>query len=327
MKEIRTVDACGAILCHDITRIIPGELEERAFRKGHVVTAADIPELLKLGKDHLFVWESERGRIHENEAAQRIAAAVAGPGIEHDEPNQGKVELTAAHDGLFTVDTTRLRAINAIEQVTVITGRTRKGVHKGGLLAGTRVIPLVIDEAKIEAVEQIAGGDPLLSVRPYRPHKVGMVTTGNEVFYGRIQDGFGPVLKEKFAAYGSELHAVRTAPDDQELIVQALREVREAGCDFIVATGGMSVDPDDRTPGAIARAGAEIISYGVPVLPGNMLLIAEWDGIPLLGLPGCVMFKHTTSLDWVLPILLAGERITRDDVIDLAHGGLMDACC
>lgn len=327
MREIPVEEAVGTILCHDITRIIPNRVQERAFRRGHIVRPEDIPELLKLGKEHLFVWEPAAGALHEDDAARRLARAAAQSGLSAGEPSEGKVELSAAHDGLLKVDQESLLAVNSVPEVTLITQRHNTPVHAGEVVAGARVIPLVIAEERVAAAEAICqprGG--ILAVRPYRPLAVGVVTTGSEVFKGRIPDGFGPVLKEKFSAFGCQILSTVYAPDDMDAIVAALRQVREAGAELICATGGMSVDPDDRTPGAIRRAGAQIVAYGMPVLPGNMTLLAYWDGIPVLGLPGCVMFKAKTAFDVLIPRLLAGDLLERRDIIELGHGGLLSGC-
>lgn len=321
-------DAVGHTLCHDITRIIPGRVQEAAFKRGHVIREEDVPELLKLGKDHVFVGEPEPGTVHEDDAALRLAAAAAKAGVVWEAPSEGKVELRAAHPGVLRVDVDALRRVNSIEQVTLVTRRTHEPIlHEGEQIAGARVIPLFIDEEKVRQAEAIcreAGG--ILEVTPFRLKRVGVVVTGNEVYYGRIQDGFGPVLREKFAALGCQVIGVEYAPDDQAMIVEKIHAFVRRGAELIAATGGMSVDPDDRTPGAIKAAGVEIVSYGAPMLPGNMYLVGYLGDIPVMGLPGCVMFKEVTAFDYLVPRVLTGERLTRADIIELGHGGLLNPC-
>ncbi len=328
VRKIPVGEAVGEVLCHDITRIVPGEVQEAAFKRGHIVRPEDIPVLLNLGKDHIYVWESQEGMVHEDDAATRIGRAAAGEGLILSTPSEGKVELSAKHPGVLKVDVDALRRVNSVEQVTLVTRRSNEPIlHAGDQVAGTRVIPLVIQEAKVREAEQIAleaGG--ILSVRPFVRQKVGVVITGNEVYHGRIDDGFGPVLKEKFSALGCEVIGIEYAPDDQQVIVEKLRGFRGQGAELIVATGGMSVDPDDRTPGAIKASGAEIISYGAPMLPGNMYLVAYLDEVPVMGLPGCVMFKETTAFDYLVPRVLTDERLTRADIVELGHGGLLSPC-
>lgn len=328
MRKIPVSEAVGEVLCHDITRIVPGEVQEAAFKRGHVVRSEDVPVLLNLGKDHIYVWESQEGMVHEDDAATRIGQAAAGDGVFITAPSEGKVELKAKHPGLLKVDVDALRRVNSVDQVTLVTRRSNEPVlHADDQVAGTRVIPLVIDQSRVQEAERIgkeAGG--ILTLLPFVRRKVGVVITGNEVFHGRILDGFGPVLQEKFGALGCEVVGTEYAPDDQHVIVEKIRGFKDGGAELIVATGGMSVDPDDQTPGAIKATGAEIVSYGVPMLPGNMYLVAYLGDVPLMGLPGCVMFKETTAFDYLVPRVLTNERLTRSDIVELGHGGLLSPC-
>lgn len=328
MRKVRVQEAVGETLCHDITRIVPGRVQEAAFKRGHVIREEDVPELLKLGKEHIFVGEPEPGKVHEDDAALRLAAAAAKAGVIWDAPSEGKVELKAAHPGVLRVNVEALRRVNSIDQVTLVTRRTNEPIlHQGEQIAGARVIPLFIDEEKVRQAEIVCGqAGGILEVTPFRLKRVGVVVTGNEVYYGRIQDGFGPVLREKFAALGCQVIGIEYAPDDQAVIVEKIHGFVRQGAELIAATGGMSVDPDDRTPGAIRAAGAEIVSYGAPMLPGNMYLVGYLGDVPVMGLPGCVMFKETTAFDYLVPRVLTGERLTRADIVELGHGGLLNPC-
>lgn len=328
MRKIRVEEAVGTVLCHDITRIVPGVLQEAAFKKGHVVRPEDIPELLKLGKEHLYVWELAPGMLHEDDAAIRLAQASIRRGIEITAPSEGKVELTASYPGVLKVDVDALYQVNSVDQVTLVTRRNDSVIYDAGeQVAASRVIPLVIEESRVQQAEEIcrdSGG--ILEVVPFVLDRAGVVITGNEVYHGRIKDGFGPVLKDKFARLGCDVIAVDYAPDDPEIIAEKILGLKEEGAQIIAATGGMSVDPDDRTPGAIKRAGATVVSYGLPMLPGNMFLVAYLDDVPVVGLPGCVMFKETTAFDVVVPRILTGERLTKRQIIELGHGGLLSYC-
>lgn len=325
MKKISTKDAVGHVLCHDITQIIPGEIKDRAFKKGHVVTKDDIPVLLSLGKDNLFVWENKEGFLHENEAADRLAKMSAGEGIEFSEVKEGKISFIAKYDGILKIDTDVLYGVNELDEIILATRHNNMPVKKGEKLAGTRVIPLIIEESKIiEAENRVK--KPFIEVIPYNKLKVGVVTTGNEIYYGRIKDKFGPVIKEKIEKYGSKVIEQRIANDDSNVISKNIQELLDTGVDMIVCTGGMSVDPDDTTPTGIKEVGGEIISYGAPVLPGAMFLISYKGDTPILGLPGCVMYAKTTVFDLVLPRVLIGEKITKKDLALLGHGGLCLEC-
>ncbi len=327
MQRIRVEDAVGHVLCHDITKIIPGQFKGLAFKKGHIIRPEDIPELLNLGKEHLYVWEQREGIIHEDLAAQRIARAVAGPGLSLSEPNEGRVNLTANSRGLLKVKADVLLSLNSIDQVVVATLHNNRVVEVGQVVAGTRVVPIVVSEDKITQVEDICRqAEGVVAVQPLRSLRVGMITTGNEVFKGRIRDRFGPVVKKKVAELGSEVFEQVFAPDDVHAIANAAAELMAKKPDLLIVTGGMSVDPDDVTPAGIRGLGAEIVAYGAPVLPGSMFMLAYLGEVPVLGLPGCVMYAHTTIFDLVLPRLLAGDRLTRADVGGLGHGGICLEC-
>jgi molybdenum cofactor synthesis domain-containing protein len=327
MKVIPVVDAVGAVLCHDITEIVPGKVKGRAFKKGHVVRREDISRLRDLGKEHLFVWEATKDSLHENEAAVRIAAALAGPGLTLTEPVEGKVKLQAAFPGLLKVKYEALADINGIDQVCVATLHSNQLVERGRTVGGSRVVPLVVALDNIVRVEALArAAAPVVEVRPLRKLRVGIVTTGSEVYHGRIEDRFGPVLRAKIAALGSEELRQILAPDDTTRIAGAIRALLHEGAELILATGGMSVDPDDVTPAAIREAGGVVEVYGTPVLPGSMFMLARIGSVSVLGVPGCAMYHKTTVLDLVLPRILAGEEVSRGDIARLGHGGLCLEC-
>ena len=327
LKQIRVEDSVGAVLCHDITRIVPGEFKGRAFKKGHIVRPEDVPELLRLGKEHIYAWESQPGMVHEDAAATRIARACAGAGVAASEPSEGKVNLTAVAPGLLAVNVAALGEINTIENVVLATRHGNCPVSAGDALAGTRVIPLVVSEKTVERVEDICRrAGPIIAVRPFRALAAGLIVTGSEVYHGRITDRFGPVVTSKLGAYGLDVIDRAVVPDDSWRIAGEIRRMGAAGAGLIVVTGGMSVDPDDVTPSAIREAADEVVAYGAPVLPGSMFMLAYLGGIPVVGLPGCAMHDDRTVFDLVLPRLLAGERVTRGDITLMGHGGLCLRC-
>lgn len=327
MKQIRTEDAVGHVLCHDITQIIKDVTKGVAFKKGHVVKAEDIPVLLSIGKEHLYIWEKDEDMLHENEAAEILYGICHNEHIKPSEVREGKIEAIATCDGLFKVDTERLIEINSIDQVMIATRHTNLAVKAGEKLAGTRVIPLLIEKEVMEEVKRVAGYKPLLQILPFQHKKVGIVTTGSEVYKGRIQDAFGPVIRKKLEPFGAEVLGQRIVDDKIERITEAIEDFLAQGADMIICTGGMSVDPDDVTPSAIKAVGAEIISYGAPVLPGAMFLIGYYgEDIPVMGLPGCVMYAGATVFDLVLPRIMAGEKLNKKDLVKLGHGGLCTGC-
>ncbi len=327
MKQIETIHAEGHVICHDITVIIKDEKKDTAFRKGHIVTKDDIPKLLSLGKDHLYVWEKTEGMLHENEAAEILVSVCKNKYMKETPVKEGKIELLADTCGVFLVDTKRLVEINCLEDVMIATRHTNQAVKPGDKLAGMRIIPLVIEEARMNAVKKIGAEKPILEIKPFVRKTAAVITTGNEVYYGRIQDTFTPVIKEKLEQFGVEVLFHEVVPDGDEKILRAIQNARKSGADLILCTGGMSVDPDDRTPGAIQKSGAEVITYGAPVLPGAMLVLGYYeDNTPILGLPGCVMYAKATVFDLLLPRVLADVRIEKKEIAAMGHGGLCLGC-
>ncbi|MCR4441432.1 MAG: molybdopterin-binding protein [Peptococcaceae bacterium] len=326
MRKVRIEEAVGMVLAHDVTRIVPGEFKGPAFRKGHVIRAEDIGAFLDLGKEHVYAWEARPGWLHEDEAAAAIARAVAGEGLRFTEPKEGKITFLAGCAGLIKVDVERLELINTIDQVVLSTLHNNRPAKEGEKVAATRVVPLVIEEGRVREVERIAKSGPIIFLKPLKPARVGIVTTGNEVYKGRIKDGFGPALQKKMLHYGCEITGQEIVPDEPALIKQAIMGMRNRGAEIILVTGGMSVDPDDVTPLSIRELGAELVTYGSPVLPGAMFLLSYWNGIPVLGLPGCVMYASQTVFDLVFPRLLAGEKLSKRDIARLGHGGLCLDC-
>jgi len=327
MKIVSVYEAEGMALCHDITEIIPGKVKGRAFEKGHIVKKEDISRLLNLGKEHLYVWEVNENALHESDAALRIAKAVAGPQIFLTEPIEGKVELKAQTTGLLKINTGALEEINEISEVIVASMHSNQLVSAGKVVAGCRIVPLVIHADKIRSVEKIGQSCfPVVEVKPLQSLKVGIVTTGSEIYHGRKQDGFGPVLQSKITELGSQVLKQVFADDNVAMIASAIQVLLAEGAKMIITTGGMSVDPDDVTPAGIRAAGGHVVIYGAPVLPGSMFMLAYIGDVPVLGLPGCVMYHKTTIFDLIIPRLLAGDKITRRDITHLAHGGLCMGC-
>ena len=326
MKLIKTEEAVGHVLCHDLTQIIPNEYKGARFRKGHIVQKEDIPTLLSMGKEHLYVWEKNESVLHENEAAEILCKICKGENISRSEVKEGKIELRSEIDGLFRVNKSKLFALNSVDELMIATRKSDTPVKKGDKLAGTRVIPLVIKKEKLKTAEKNAGDASILCVLPFTLKKAAIITTGSEVFFGRIEDKFTPVLIEKLKAYAIEVVSHQKTDDNAEHIKEAINKARE-NADIVLCTGGMSVDPDDNTPGAIKASGAEIITYGAPVLPGAMFLLGYFDdGTPVLGLPGCVMYAKATVFDLVMPRIAAGIKLSKRDFVEYGEGGLCLGC-
>jgi len=328
LKKVKLKDAVGTKLAHDITEIRPGEFKGAAFRKGHTVCDDDLCHLQKLGKNHLYAIELAEDEIHEDQAAAILAQGLAGEGIAwQDEPREGKIKLVAERDGLFSVDTASLAAFNMVDEVMCATLHNHTLVKKNQQVAATRAIPLIMKRTPIERAAAIARQNgAALSVHALRQAKVGLVITGSEVYHGLIEDRFAPVLSQKATDLGCTVEDITFAPDDAELITNAIQAHLERGCDLLMLSGGMSVDPDDVTRQGIRQAGATEMHYGSAVLPGAMFLVAYINDIPLLGVPACGLYHRITVLDLVLPRILAGEKIGKSELAFLGHGGLCMDC-
>ncbi|GIM29704.1 molybdopterin biosynthesis protein [Clostridium polyendosporum] len=325
MKKIKVHEAIGSVLCHDITMIVPGVVKEVAFKKGHIISEEDISKLLSLGKDHVYIWEKKEDMLHENEAALRLKELVAGEGLVFSEISEGKIDFIAEYDGLIKVKKEELFKLNSLGQIILATMHDNTPVKIGQKVAGTRVIPLLIELEKILKAEKTIK-NKIIKVIPIISRKIGIITTGNEIFYGRIKDAFGPVIRKKVEEYGCIVLGQIILPDDKDKINEAIKDWITKGAEMIICTGGMSVDPDDVTPLAIRDTGAEVVSYGAPVLPGSMILVSYYGNIPVLGLPGCVMYNKRTVFDLILPRVLAGEKLSYEDIVQYGHGGLCLGC-
>ncbi len=315
------------VLGHDVTRIIPGQEKGPAFRRGHIIREQDVPDFLDIGKEHVYVFDYNSSLVHEDEAAARIARAAAGRGLKLTDVKEGRVNLVSGINGLLKINTQALLKVNSLENIVFSTLHTNQQVAPERAVAGTRIIPLVIEESKIKEVEKICQENyPLIRVEPFQPRRVGVVTTGSEVYSGRIKDAFGPVIKEKFKKLGSDVFRQILVSDSIDMTVDAVNTLLNESADMIVLTGGMSVDPDDQTPASIRKAGGRVVGYGAPSFPGAMFMLAYIDDIPVVGLPGCVMYHRASIFDLIVPRILAGDIIQLEDIAGLGHGGYCETC-
>ena len=325
MKKIPVEQAVGMTLCHDITKMVDG-FKGAAFRRGHVIREEDIEELLNIGKKTVFVWEENAGEIHEEDCALRMAAMAPVQGAHYTAPSEGKVLLMADTRGMLRVDTELLREINSIGDITISTLPDHYPVESGVRLASMRIVPLVTKEEQIIAAERLCAQRKLLDLRPYAHKKIGVIITGSEVYSGRIKDKFEPVVRRKMESYPAEILGVTICDDDLDMIINSAKAYLAKGADFLIFTGGMSVDPDDLTPTAIRRLGAQVVSHGVPSQPGNMTLVAYLSDVAILGVPGAAISLPTTIFDVLLPQIFTGDKLTKDDLIRLGDGGLCQMC-
>ena len=327
MKQIRIEDAVGCILSHDVTKIVPGEFKGRLFKKGHIIKEEDIPKLLDIGKEHIYVWEPKENELHENDAAIRIKDLVLGENCYiSEEIKEGKIDFFAEKMGVLKINKDLLLQLNMLGEIIVSTMHNNTPVKVGEKVGATRVIPLIINEEKIIEAEKLIN-EKIISVKEIKPKRAVLITTGNEIYKGRIKDAFLPVIKDKLKYYGSEIVKQVILPDDKEMISSnIIKAIEEDKVDMVICTGGMSVDPDDVTPSAIKDCNGEIVTYGAPVLPGAMFLLAYYKNIPILGVPSCAMYSKRTILDLVLPRVLSDEKLTFEDIAAYGNGGMYLNC-
>lgn len=325
MEKIKVESAVGMILGHDLTQIIPEQYKGCRFKKGHIINKADIEILKKMGKDHIYSFKLEDDEYHEEAAALKIANAITGSNLTFSDPSEGKIELKAVSKGLLKVDKDILDKVNNLEQIIISTLHNDTLVEVGQVVAATKVIPLKIKQDKLKPLDEICQ-DSLISIKPLEKKRAGAIITGNEVYYKRIEDAFAPVFQTKADKYNLSLEDIKYTPDDKQKIVRAIDELIKKELDIIFIAGGMSVDPDDLTPVAIKASGAQIESYGSPLLPGAMLMLAYKEDITIFGIPACAMFSEITALDILLAKIVAGEKVSKSYINSLGHGGLCLGC-
>lgn len=325
MEKIKVEDAVGKALCHDLTAMVPG-FKGALFKRGHVIEEKDIPTLLDIGKKTVYVGDFPENLLHEEDCAIRLSMAVQVEGAHYEGPSEGKVLLIADRRGMLRVNTGLLEQINRIGDITITTLPDHYRAEAGARLASMRIVPLFTEKKQIEEAERLCDENKLLRLLPYRELTVGVIVTGSEIYHGRIKDRFESVVRKKLAYYPGKIAGIKICDDDTEMIINAAKEHIDSGADFLIFTGGMSVDPDDLTPGAVKKLGADIIRYGVPSQPGNMTLVAYLGDIPILGVPGAAISLPTTMFDVLLPQIYTGERFTKDDLIRLGNGGLCQMC-
>ena len=327
LRKVKINEAIGMVLGHDVTKVVPGKFKGPVFRRGHIIQEEDLPELLSIGKEHIYVIDLEEGEVHEEEAAIRIANAIGGSNVEFSTPKEGRVNLIAKVHGLLKINVALLNEINSLEEILVATLHNNTVCHPGMIVAGTKIVPLFTTDAKLGEVEKICRvKGKFVEIKPIPKKKVGVVITGNEIYKGIIQDKFGEVIRRKCEAFGSTINFQVIVPDDIDMIAKAVKEAKNEGSDVIIVCGGLSVDPDDVTVEGVKQSGAFLISYGAPVMPGAMFLYAILDDTPILGAPAASSYYQSTILDIVLPRVLCGEKLRRADIIEFGHGGLCLNC-
>lgn len=328
MKKINVRNAEGYELCHDITQILPGEFKGAKFLRGHIIRKEDIEVLISLGKENIFVMEEEdkeKNLIHENDAAMFIVEKLNldKEFFEISSIREGKINITAKEDGILKIDINTLNKINKIGEIILVTKYNNSYIKKGENVAATRVIPLLIEKSQLDEMKEIVKDRNVLTFKKIdKNKKLALITTGNEVYNGIIKDKSKEALLKKYKKY--ELNDMEQvfSPDDKDTIKKYIKKF-ENEKDIIMCTGGMSIDPDDVTPSAIRESNWEIVTYGTPVLPGAMFMLAYKGEKVLIGLPGGVVFSEKTVFDILLPRILTDDKITKQEIIEMGHGGLL----
>jgi molybdenum cofactor synthesis domain-containing protein len=327
MKKIRIEDAVGMVLGHDVTQIIPGKYKGPRFKRGHKIKKENIPEFLKIGKEHIYVMDLKPGIIHEDDAAIRLGKAFSGRNIKITGPSEGKVTFHSRINGVLKINLPLLHRINLSKNIILSTIHRYTPCWPEMAVGATRIISLIAPERQIEKVENWCWKEgPVIEILPYQKMNIGVLVTGNEFVRGRTKDRFDDKVGRKINQFGSHVVRKFVVPDEIDQIYRALLNLQVDSVDLILVTGGLSVDPDDVTREGIKKAGAKIIFYGTPVLPGAMFLYGVLGGKPVLGLPACVFHHHATLFDIIFPRILAGEVLSRREISLLGHGGFCQNC-
>ena len=327
MKKIKIEDAVGMVLGHDVTQIIPGKYKGPRFKRGHKIRKEDIPEFLKIGKEHVYIMELKPGVIHEEDAAIRLGRAFAGRNIDISGPSEGKMVFHSKINGFLKINLPLLHRINLSKNVILSAIHRYSPCTPRMVVGATRIISLTAAEKQVQKVESwCKKNGPVIEILPYQRRNIGVIVTGNEIFKRRIQDRFDDRVGKKITDFGSQVIKKKVVPDDIHEIAQALLEFQNDNVDLILVTGGLSVDPDDVTRAGIKKAGTKIIFYGTPILPGAMFLYGMLGKMQVLGLPACVFHHKATLFDIIFPRVLGGESITRRDICLLGHGGFCQNC-
>ncbi|MBM4421764.1 MAG: molybdopterin-binding protein [Chloroflexi bacterium] len=315
--------AQGKILGHNIA----GPDGKRALRKGKPLTAEDVSALRAMGRAAVYAAELEPGDVAEDAAARRVAQLAMGRGLRPSGPASGRVNLLAESLGIVRVDAERLARVNDCDGVTVATLATYTVVRHRQIAATVKIIPFAIPDSILQLVESIGG--PLVRVDALTPKTVTLILSGSPSARERVMADFDAPLRGRIESLGSTVTAVEYVPLEDErgeaALAESLARHSAAGMGLIVLAGETAImDRHDIAPRAIERAGGEVTCLGAPVDPGNLLMVGYVQAMPVLGAPGCARSRKVNVVDWVLPRLLVGDRLTRKDVMALGHGGLLD---
>ena len=329
IDSVPVQEALGGKLLHDMTKIEPGSSKGAEFKAGQKLSMGDVCRLQQMGRNRVYLQpgENDPNWLHEDIVARYFGEAMAGDNVSVEgEPHEGKVNLKADKDGLLMVDEQGLNNFNLLPGVMCASKHCYSPVSAGARVAGTRAIPLYLERSIFDTCMSLLADKPLFEVKPMRKAQVGILVTGTEIYNGIIEDKFEEIITRKAKSYNCRVLKTIIVPDDSKAVKEGVEELISYGCDLIVTTAGLSVDPEDLTRQGLLEAGAENMLYGAPVLPGAMTLLARINSVQVFGVPACALFFKTTSFDLLLPRLLAGIDITRADLAQMGHGSMCHEC-
>lgn len=362
LHAIPLEDAIGKTALHDMTRIAPNEFKGVQMKAGQVISVGDMCDLQRIGKNNIYVVDEELSQnlgeavskttlsgavsqnaipssgtishyIHENDCAARMACLLGGENVKAvDQIREGKISFVAEENGLLWLNEKNLEELNFLGDIAVVTRKQATLVKKGEVVASSRSIPLYLTKQQWLRAENILRRGSLFSVLPMPAAKVGILITGSEVFNGIIEDRFEPIIKAKLEQYSCEVIDTIIAPDDKDIISSKINELRSKGANLIITTAGLSVDPDDVTRKGLTDAGLENVLYGIPILPGSMSLLGEFNAVAdkpfckVIGVPACALFHKITALDALLPLVLSHAPVDRAFFALRGNGGLCEHC-
>jgi hypothetical protein len=297
------------------------KLGDQRIRKGHRLTTEDAPLLASLDRSiHAVVLEPTD--VHEDDAAARLATAVAGPGLAIRGPSFSRYNLVATTKGLLRVDPGALLRLNRLPGVAIFTLEDRIPVVPGKIVTGVKVTPVAVAEATLREAEAIAGEGPVIQIVPFQPLRVGVISTEGPDW--RVRDRFQSSVAQKIGWYGGSVIGFRDLPRDAGAIAGEIERLESEGAELVLAAGGNTIDPLDPTLQSLELAGADIVRFGAPAHPGSMFWLAYRGGLPIFNLASCSMFSKSTIADVVLPWIMTGERVEPDTLAGLGFGGLLD---
>jgi len=321
MEYISVKDALGKKLGYDTTLVTP-QGASVLLPKGHIIKEEDISKLMDSGVYYIWIDEGEEEKelVYEWEITPYVASRIVGEKVKIVQGKQGATLLYSKLPGILKLDVDGIINFNLNQKVLIITGSENEAFGKEELIGFVEVIPFSMGKSELESL--ISSSNTLIDIIPFKYKKIGLVITGTEIYEGRKEDQYYPVIKAKCDKYGWEIVSKEIVPDDEDKIEKAIRNAKDSGAEAIIITGGTSVDPTDRTVYVIQKV-AKIVAYGILMKPTTMSIIAYWDSTPIFGISaGGIYHREYNSVDKVFTLLMAGFELTPKDIAKIGIGGL-----